>query len=155
MREQANAEAKAAVPGRRPFATRKCLAWVKPIVLATGVGITYFFAAQLSFTLLTKPDGVVPAAGISSGTLIALGPHARLPVTIGVLAASSLASILGERSLAAAIVFALCNAGEALLVAWLVKRRFGNEFRLESVRNLFGFFIAAGIGPAISVAWRR
>ena len=91
-----------------------------------------------------------PAAGISSGTLIALGPRARLPVTVGVLAASSLASVLGERSLAAAIVFALCNAGEALLVARLVKLRFGSEFRLESVRNLLGFFTAAGIGPAIS-----
>ena len=57
-----------------------------PIGLTIGVGVTYFFAAQLSLILLTKPDGVAvfwPAAGIASGTLIALGSGARLPVTLG------------------------------------------------------------------------
>ena len=124
-----------------------------PIGLAVGVGVAYFFAAQLSLTLLTKPDGVAvfwPAAGIASGTLLAPGSSARLPVTLGVAAASTVASLLGDRSVAAAIVFALCNVGEPLLVAWLVKRRFGNNFRLESLSSILCFFVAAGIGPAIS-----
>ena len=127
--------------------------WIGPIALAVGVGVAYFFAAQLSLGLLTKPDGVAvfwPAAGIASGTLIALGSGARLPVTLGVLTASALASLLGDRSIAAAIVFALCNAGEPLLVAWLIKHRFGNDFRLESLHSVLGFFAAAAIGPAIS-----
>src|SRR4029453_5872983 len=118
-------------------------------------GVTYFFAARLSLALRTKPDGVAvfwPAAGLASGTLIALGSGWRLPVTLGVLAASTMASILGDRSLAAATVFALCNAGEPLLVAWLIQRHFGENFRLESLRNVVGFFMAAGIGPAVSGA---
>ena len=127
--------------------------WIGSIALAVGVGVVYFFAAQLSLGLLTKPDGVAvfwPAAGIASGTLIALGSAARLPVTLGVMTASALASLLGDRSIAAAIIFALCNAGEPLLVAWLIKRRFGNDFRLESLHSVLGFFAAAGTGPAIS-----
>jgi len=126
------------------------IAWLG---LAITIGVTYFFAAWLSLGLLTKPDGVAvfwPAAGLASGALIALGPGWRLPVTLGVLTASTLASLLGDRSLAAATVFALCNAGEALLVAWLIQRHFGENFRLESLRNVVGFFMAAGIGPAVS-----
>src|SRR4051794_38880208 len=110
--------------------------WLGPVGLAVGVGVAYFFAAQLSLVLLTKPDGVAvfwPAAGISAGTLVALGSAARLPVTLGVMAASALASLLGDRSTPAAIVFALCNAGEPLLVAWLISRRFGDDFRLASL----------------------
>jgi PAS domain S-box-containing protein len=121
--------------------------------LTIAIGVTYFFAAQLSLSLLTKPDGVAvfwPAAGLASGTLIALGSGWRLPVTLGVLAASTVASLLGDRNLAAATVFALCNGGEPLLVAWLIQRHFGENFRLESLRNVVGFFIAAGIGPAVS-----
>src|SRR6185503_1206869 len=126
--------------------------WIHPIGLAAGVGVVYFFAAQLSLILLTKPDGVAvfwPAAGIASGTLIALGSWARLPVALGVMAASALASLFGDRSIAA-IIFALCNVGEPLLVAWLIKQRFGNDFRLESLHSVLGFFAAAGTGPAIS-----
>jgi PAS domain S-box-containing protein len=125
------------------------IAWLG---LAVAIGVTYFFAAWLSIALLTKPDGVAvfwPAAGLSSGALIALGSGWRLPVTLGVLAASAVASLLGDRSLAAATIFALCNAGEALLVAWLIRRHFGENFRLESLRNVIGFFMAAGIGPAV------
>ncbi len=127
--------------------------WFGPIGLAVAVGTAYFFAAQLSLVLLTKPDGVAvfwPAAGIASGTLIALGPQVRLPVMAGVATASTLASLLGDRSIAAAIVFAACNMGEPLLVAWLIKRRFGDDFRLESLSSVIGFFAAAGIGPAIA-----
>jgi integral membrane sensor domain MASE1 len=66
------------------------------------------------------------------------------------MTASALASLLGDRSIAAAVIFALCNVGEPLLVAWLIKQRFGNDFKLESLHSVLGFFAAAGIGPAIS-----
>src|SRR5215813_983490 len=60
--------------------------WIGHLCLAITVGLAYFLAAQMSLVLLTRPDGVAvfwPAAGISSGTLIALGPRARVPVTLG------------------------------------------------------------------------
>ena len=65
--------------------------WVGSIGLTIAVAVTYFLAARLSLALLTEPDGVAvfwPAAGVSSGILIALGRHVRWPVAIGVLATS-------------------------------------------------------------------
>ncbi len=141
------------ISGAASLPVDRRLSLIGSIALAVAVSVAYFFAAQLSLELLTKPDGVAvfwPAAGISSGILIALGPRVRLPVTVGVLIASTVASLVGDRSIAAAAVFALSNAGEPLLVAWLVKRQFGDDFRLESLPSVLGFFAAAGIGPAIS-----
>src|SRR6516164_3450486 len=96
--------------------------------VAIGVAVAYFLGARLSLSLLTKPDGVAvfwPAAGISAGILIAFGPRARWPVAIGVMAATVAANLLGDRNLAAAVVFALCNASEAIFIAWLIRHQFG------------------------------
>ena len=129
--------------------------WIGHIGLTLAVGIAYFLAAQMSLVLLTKPDGVAvfwPAAGLSAGTLLAFGSRVRLPVIVAVVTASTVASLLGDRSLAAATVFALCNIGEPLLVAWFIQRHFGEDFRLGSLRSVVGFFLAAGIGPAASAS---
>src|SRR5271163_1344074 len=105
--------------------------WAVGAVLAVSVGFTYFMAARLSLALLTKPDGVAvfwPAAGVSAGMLIALGPAARWPVVIGAMAATIVANLLGDRSIWSATVFAVCNAGEAVIVAGLIERYFGQNF---------------------------
>jgi PAS domain S-box-containing protein len=137
-----------------PEQIRLCwLPWLAGIALFVAVAVTYLLAAQLSLVLLTKPDGVAvfwPAAGISSGALIALGAKARLPVTLGVAFASTAASLLGNRSIPATIVFTISNCGEALLVSWLIQNRFADGFRLESVRSVVGLFAAALIGAATS-----
>src|SRR6187200_2979597 len=81
--------------------------WLGSIALA----VAYFLAANLSLALLT-PGGVAvfwPAAGVSAGVLIALGPRARWPVAIGTMAATIVANMLGDRNLWSAIIFALCN----------------------------------------------
>jgi PAS domain S-box-containing protein len=132
--------------------------WFQPwrigsVGLGIAVGVAYLVAAHLSLTLLTKPGCVAvfwPAAGIASGTLIAFGPKARVPVTLGVLIASAAASLLGGYSFPATIVFALCNAGESLVVASLISQHFGRDFGLDSLRNVLGFFAAAAVGPALS-----
>src|SRR6185295_1682413 len=136
-----------------PSAAPATPSWMIQAGLALAVAVSYLLAARLSLALLTKPDGVAvfwPAAGIAAGTLIALGPRVQVPVTTGVASASAVASLLSDRNLAAAIVFALCNAAEPLLVARLIKRHFGDDFRLESLRSVLGFYAAAAIGPAIS-----
>jgi len=123
------------------------------IGLAVAVGVAYFLAARLSLALVTAPDGVAafwPAAGISSGIMIALGSTARVPVAIGVMAATVVANLTGDRNSQAAILFALCNAGEALLMAWLVERFLGPVFGLDSFRRVLGFFLATGLATAIS-----
>ena len=68
---------------------------------------------------------VLAGCGRRHGTLISLGPKARLPVALAVLVASAAAGLLKDGNFPAAIVFSLCNAGEALLVAWLITQRFG------------------------------
>jgi two-component sensor histidine kinase/integral membrane sensor domain MASE1 len=137
-------------------AVAKQYAWmprVGSIGLAIAVAITYFFTARLSLALLTEPDGVVvfwPAAGISSGILIAFGRAARLPVAAGVMTATIAANLLGDRNIADAIIFALCNAGEAMLIAWLIEYHFGPGFSLDSSRRVLGLILATAVGTAIS-----
>jgi signal transduction histidine kinase len=127
--------------------------WVGLIALAAVVGVSYFLAARLSLALLTKPDGVAvfwPAAGVAAGMLIALGPRARWPVVAGTMAATIVANLFGDRNLWSAILFAVCNAGEAVLAAWLIERVYGAGFRLGRLRHVLGLFAAAGVGTAIS-----
>lgn len=127
--------------------------WVGSIGLAVAVGIVYFVAARLSLALLTKPEGVAvfwPAAGVSAGALIALGSRARWPVVVGTMAATILANLFGDRNLWSAVLFALCNAGEAVLTAWLIGHYFGSDFRLSKLRNVLGLTAAAIIGASLS-----
>ncbi|MGZ5872834.1 MAG: ATP-binding protein [Bradyrhizobium sp.] len=126
---------------------------IGPIGLAVAVGIVYFLAARLSLALLTKPEGVAvfwPAAGVSAGVLIALGPRARWPVVFGTMAATVAANLLGDRNLWSAVLFALCNAGEAVLTAWLIGHYYGSDFRLSKLRNVLGLAAAAITGVTVS-----
>jgi len=123
------------------------------VVFAVAVGVAYFLAARLSLALLTKPDGVAvfwPAAGVAAGTLIAVGPSARWPVVAGAMAATIVANLLGDRSIWSAIVFAVCNAGEAVIVAALIQRYFGAAFNLGTLSHVLGFLAAVVAGTAIS-----
>ncbi len=127
--------------------------WIGATGLAVAVGIVYFLAARLSLALLTKPEGVAvfwPAAGVSAGVLIALGSRARWPVVVGTMAATIVANLFGDRNLWSAVLFALCNAGEALLTAWLIGHFFGPDFRLNRLRTVLGLAAAALIGTAVS-----
>ncbi len=127
--------------------------WVGSVGLAAAVGLAYYLAAQLSLLLLTKPDGVAvfwPAAGVSAGTLIALGQGARWPVAAGAIVATIVANLMGDRSIPGAILFALCNAGEAVLAAGLVERYFGADFSLDRLRHVLGLLAAAIIATAVS-----
>jgi signal transduction histidine kinase len=127
--------------------------WLAPVGLAVAIGVVYFVAARLSLALLTKPEGVAvfwPAAGVSAGALIALGPRARWPVIFGTMAATIVANLLGDRNFWGAFLFAFCNAGEAVLTAWLVSRYFGPDFRLSKLPNVLGLVGAAAVGAAVS-----
>ncbi len=129
------------------------LPWIGAIGLTVAVSVAYFFAAELSLALLAKPDGVGrfwPAAGVSSGVLIALGRDARLPVAIGVIVATIVANVTGDRNLWSATAFAFCHAGEALLTAWLIERYFGTSFSLDGLHNVLGLVAAAVVATAAS-----
>jgi PAS domain S-box-containing protein len=127
--------------------------WICSVGVAVAVSIAYFLAARLSLNLLTKPDGVAvfwPAAGIATGMLIVLGRRARLSVAAGTMAATIVANLLGDRNIWSAIVFALCNAGEAVFIASLIEFYFGPSFNLHRLRNVLGFLAAVMVGTSVS-----
>jgi PAS domain S-box-containing protein len=127
--------------------------WAGSFGLFVLVGIAYFLAARLSLLLLTKPDGVAvfwPASGVAAGTLIAVGPAARLPVAAGAAVATIVANLLGDRTLMGAIVFALCNASEALLAGWLIQHYFGPAFSLNRLGHVLGLLGSAIVAAAVS-----
>jgi integral membrane sensor domain MASE1 len=123
------------------------------IGVAFAVGIAYFLAAQLSLALLAKPDGVAlfwPAAGVSSGVLIAFGRAARLPTASGVIFATIIANVMSDRNIWNATASALLNTAEALLAAGLIKRYFGSSFTLDRLGNVLGLLAAAVVATAAS-----
>ena len=127
--------------------------WVSDVWLAAAVGCGYFLAARLSLGLLLQPDGVAvfwPAAGISSGILIALGPPVRLPVTAAVVAATFAANLLGDRNIAAGFGFGLCNATEALITAGIIQHYFKADFTLGRLQQVLGLLVAAIVGTVVS-----
>ena len=127
--------------------------WANWIGLSILIGVAYFLAARLSLLLLTKPDGVAvfwPASGVAAGALVALGPRARLPVAVGAAVATIVANLMGDRTLVSALVFAICNAGEALLAGWLIQRYFGLNFALDRLSHVLGLVTAAVVATAIS-----
>jgi PAS domain S-box-containing protein len=129
--------------------------WAAVLGVAVVVGCVYFLAARLSLALLSKAEGVAvfwPASGVATGALMVLGGRARVCVAVAIFGATLAANLLGDRGVFAAICFGVCNAGEALLAAWLADRWSGRGFRFESLRGLWGFFAAAVLAAATAAA---
>ena len=127
--------------------------WVGGIGLAAVVGLGYFLAAAFSVRLLLQPEGVAvfwPAAGLSSGLLIALGLRARWPVLAGVIVATVATHLIIRDPLWAGITLGLCNGAEALVTAGLIQHYFGAGFNLVRVRQIIALLAAAVAGTSMS-----
>jgi PAS domain S-box-containing protein len=138
---------------RRAPADPTALPRGRAIGLAIVVCVAYFLAAQLTFALLARSDGLTMfwlAGGVSSGILIVFGRGAQLPVGSAMVAAVIVASLMGHRTIWVSTAFALCNVGETIFAAWLIERYFGSPFSLESLRNVLGLLAAAVVATATS-----
>jgi PAS domain S-box-containing protein len=127
--------------------------WLAPVRFTVVIFIAYFLAGRLGLSLQTRPDGVAafwPAAGISAGILIALGRDVRWPVVVGVMAGTFAANLTSDRAVWSSIAFALRNAGEALLIAWLIERYVSRDFTLTRLRHVAGFLAVVIVGTAIT-----
>jgi signal transduction histidine kinase len=127
--------------------------WVVGVVLAVVVGLAYFLAGRFGVSLILQPEGVAvfwPAAGISTGVLIALGPRARWPVAAGVIGATIVVHLVVDEPLWFGAALGLCNAAEALITAGLIAHFFGSDFALDRLRQVLAFLSAAIVGTAIS-----
>ena len=125
--------------------------WLASVRLTVAIFVAYFLAGRLGLSLQTQPDGVAvfwPAAGISAGILIALGRDVRWPVVVGVMAATFAANLTSDRTVWSSSAFALRNAGEALLMAWLIERYVSRDFTLTRLRHLAGFLAVVIVGTA-------
>src|SRR5262252_8617328 len=120
---------------------------------ACAVGFTYFLAAKLGLALLSKPTDVAvfwPASGVAAGILITLGRDARPALVFGVVVGTIAANLMSDRSLWTSTFKGFCNAGEAVLAAWLLEQWFDRPFTFCDLRRVLGFVAAAGIATAIS-----
>jgi PAS domain S-box-containing protein len=120
---------------------------------AGALAIVYFLTAQLGLFLLAQPSDVAvfwPASGVAAGILILSGRRAYSALVIGVVIGTTAANLLGDRNLFTSILKGFCNAGEAILVAWLLARWFGPAFGFGDLRRVLGFFAAAGLAAAAS-----
>lgn len=128
-------------------------AWASRLAWALTIGIVYFFAARIGLAHLSAPSDVAvfwPAAGIAAGILITFGRRALPAVFIGVAAATVAANLLSDRSLWTSIFKGFCNAGEAVLVAWLLERWLGPAFTFGDLTRVLGFLAAAAVATALS-----
>jgi len=151
--------------GQRSIAKDLTQRWVGSIGLTAAIGLAYFLTAKLSVRLILESSGVAvfwPAAGISSGILIALGPRARWPVLAGVMVATVVTHLLINDPLWAGVALGLSNGAEALIAAELIHYYFGANFNLVRVRHVAGLLAAAvaattvsGIGGAVTYRLMR
>ena len=125
------------------------VAWV----MAGAVGFAYFLAAKLGLVLLSKPTDVAafwPASGVAAGILITFGTRVRPALVLGVVVGTIAANLMGDRSLWTSTFKGFCNAGEAVLAAWLLERWYGRPFTFGDLHRVLGFVAAAGIATAAS-----
>ncbi len=137
---------------QRSGSAERARRWASFVALAIAVGTAYFLVGRLTmFGAVFQPEKSTlfwPAAGISSGVLIALGHQRRWPAIAGVMAAEAIAAQVSWNDLRLSAAFAICDAVEALTVAGLVLRYFGKtDFALDRTRNVLGLL------GATSSAW--
>jgi len=129
-------------------------AWITTLGAALAVALVYFCAAQLGLALLAKPSGVAvfwPSSGIAAGLLVAAGRRAGVAVVVGVIVGTVAANLMSDRLLLTSLLKGFCNAGEAVLVAWLLVRWFGGApFHFGDIRRVIGFFAATAVATAVS-----
>lgn len=127
--------------------------FAKSLLVTVVFGLLYQATAGYSLKLLALPAGVAlfwPAAGLSSGLLIAFGRQMVIPVVIGTLAAVYAGSWVAGRPPVISIGYSIANVVETLTIAYIVASRHPGPFRLDTFREVITFFAAAACGTALS-----
>ena len=130
--------------------------WVGNVGVAVAVGSIYFLVARFSLrgVFFLASEGITlfwAAAGISSGLLIGFGSHRRWAVVAGIfLGAFAIPLFILGRGIWLAIIFAVCDTAEPLIIAGLIARYFGADYALDRLRRVFGLLGATIAGTAPS-----
>jgi PAS domain S-box-containing protein len=151
--------------------------WPTAALFGLGVGILYFVGAWVGGWLVAGPGGgspgfwppaglaaapdrvavLWPAAGFAAGLLTVAGGEKRYCAAACIFLASLAMSAFGANAGSAqavlpALVFAIANAGEPLLIAELVRRRFRKARSPDTLIGIVGFVAIAAVAAAIAAA---
>jgi len=122
-------------------------------VRAAVAGIAYVVALLVSYYYgggFGQEATIWLASGVAIGVL-AVAPTSRwVAYSIGLGIGALVANLIAGEPIVAAIVYALEEVVVALVIAWALKRWLGDNFRLESVRNVLGFVLVGAFGGALA-----
>jgi signal transduction histidine kinase len=113
------------------------------------VAIAYWLAVQLGLLVVAQPEGVAsiwPASGLALAVLL-LSPKRQWSILLTIIfVTNALGNLMGGNSLPVSLGFALANALEALLAAWLLTHFCKSRItfgRIVEIFFLFGVAIVA------------
>ncbi|MBI5260693.1 MAG: PAS domain S-box protein [Bradyrhizobium sp.] len=125
---------------------------------ALVVAIAYLLAARLGL-VIKAPEGVAqvwPAAGVAVGAMLILRPAVRPLIAVAVIAATVPAALLAGLEIGVGLIYAIANAGEALLVVALIDRWLPRPLTLTDLRSVLGLFGAVAVATCLwqpLIAW--
>jgi PAS domain S-box-containing protein len=127
--------------------------WRQDAALAVALGLVYYALARLGILFQAEPENIAlfwPAAGISAGAMIASGRRLRPYLACSEFAAVLIVNLRTGTDIGPAIMFAVLNTTESLIVAACAERLMGPRREFDRLTHALGFIGAALIGPAIT-----
>ena len=122
-------------------------------VLAGLLGLLGVYALGVGALLLTPEGSTVavwwPAAGLGVAILVLTAPRWQWLLALGIVVATGLANYTAGREPLTALAFAVANAAEAYLVAWLLTRGRRGLPSLRSMEDLWRFLSATALGSIV------
>jgi diguanylate cyclase (GGDEF)-like protein/PAS domain S-box-containing protein len=133
-----------------PRTIRSWHAWPASLQVLAFALIVYLFGSLAATVRPSVGASAVwwPGAGVAVLGLLLVGPRRRAALLVAVTAASILSSLMGGRGAPIAVLFALINALEALLVYAILARQRSDPRVLEDLHDLRRLLAAVLIGAA-------
>src|ERR671931_514846 len=127
---------------------------LRRLARAILIGLAYFISARIGVTLLVQPQNIAsfwPPSGLLLGVLVISRTPSWPFILLAVIAAAVLANLLVGKALVVSFAFALVNALEGLVGAWLLVRCCGPRPTLSKVREVLYLVVLAGLlSPALA-----
>jgi PAS domain S-box-containing protein len=118
---------------------------------ACAVAIAFFLAARLGLALLAAGTDMAvfwPASGIAAGFFIVSRRRTFPALAMGVIVATIAAGLFSDRGPLTSLFNGFWNAGEPLLLVWLLDWWFDQPFIFRDLRHVVGFLVAGGLATA-------
>ena len=117
-------------------------------------GIAYYASARVGYALAI-PHGIVtlwPPSGMVLGILLLCEYADWPPILIGAFVGGMVSDLHSGFSLGFALSAAVANTSESILAAWVVTSRLGPRVRLDNLRAVLVFMIAAPVASNAATA---